>query len=840
MLINFLILAGGVSIHALDASVYDWNDTHSLFNELSSNVLADPMSPELSANISVLVKLVPAMGRDKVTSLLEEALKKIESSGGICSQPWFIVMNALIVTGGTDLHRRYFAQLDEWTLSGTWKRYGGADIDYSFSPERDFSWKNLSIKRINSKGNRLFPFSKYCGEAGVVYARTSFSGGGALRLWILADSECRVFINDRDQGLCRGTAKGEMPVYRLTGAANYSVVLKFYSDGFVPASARVLVTGDRGGLPDISWSGGRITPVYPEKMDLVLPGDDARLCGGEAQGELGGLIGNGMFGEALKRGGELLALYPGNYFLYKQYARVLSALGMGDELVKLAAEFRNVFPDSRSASLWLAEYFSAVDRALFIKYMQEADPAEAEPCILLNYLYALAASGGYEKAVKLAGEFISSPTDIYTAVASIYRIAGKKKEMRAVLLEGAAATGDPGIYFLLGCSDEAAGLDPVIYWSKALDSEDMFCDVSDMIDVYENSSARGKVYYSGWFSGERAEFRTGEIRRKIKLHVFESGTSYMAVTDFIPRRMLKKNAADGIYRHRLAGEGRGRVLYALQVTDASVDPAMTAQADGGSVDITLTGDCSYVVVEYSSRYNAAPGRITFVDIPVVGRDEFVEDLEVEVVYHGAVDPLVSINDAGIRGKRDDGMFRYKFKDRFSGRADDAVKLRVRRFGSHKTFTGWYADLAEMRGRFTSGNPPVIPGGMDMHDVLLYLHGKILSAIKTEGETDFNPRRPESVIASKNSTPEEKALLAMAILERAGIRSYMAFGLCDGGSVIDTAGVLLFVPVNAGDGYWIDTTGGFYDAAINGDKTVVVVSANGSWVQLVEPDRIIKE
>jgi len=809
--------------------------------EFISESLELGLLQDTALHVRMLERFIPAAGRERVIQVLENVLERAEAAGAECTEPWFVITGALMRCGERQTVDKHYAFLTDWTLSGTWNRYGRPDADYRFQPETSADWSRLNTKKAYDRGMGFFPFSRFSDGEGVVYAKTAFSEEGRVWLRVMADVQCRIFINGRDYGICPADKSGRAALFRLGGSAAYSIMLKFYSRGNEAPGVRVMLTGEDGTAPRVSArAGARVTPASVDRLDIDLSRADMFSGGGERAEELHNLITGGRYEEALKRGAELVAEYPENYFLYGEFASVLGYFNMESELLKLCSVFQARFPSSKSPYLWLVRYYAGRDRDRFMANMARAELACADLNLIKAYVYCLAASGELTPALDLALRYILNPAERCIVIAVLYNMADKRREAGQVLLEGAVMTGDSRVYYRLGCIEEMQGLDPVIYWRKALESEPLFAELSDMIDVYENASPGKNIYYTGWHTKEKRGFRHDGIRRKIKVHLFESGRVYAVITDFIPEKIISGNTSGGMYRHRTVQDAA--LLYVLKAGNDRFESAVTLPSidSAGWFDVAVSGGCEYLVAEYSLSAEKGRSSLVPVDMPVIMKNEFVEEIDIELICHGEIVPDVVFNDMVLRERRSSDGIRFIAAERFRKSASEDVGLVARRFGSAGEFNAWYCGLVDIRGRFTGNDLPSIAGSGGYMDKLAAVCRLVLHDIRTEGETDFSPRRPAEVIAALCATPEEKALLAMAVLEKAGIKSFMAFGTAEDGSVVDKNRVLLCVPDEADGYYWIDPEGNFYTDGERRIKTAVVIDPDGSRTLSVDPARVIKE
>ena len=843
LFLSVLILSGSGYVSAQSPDIYDWNDSLKQFETVSSLVLENPVSPELKKYTRLLITLAPAVGRNNVCKLLDAALKQLEDAGAAGSASWLVIAAAVIEAGYPERLKDSGVFLDQWHVSGTWNRYGAADMDYPFQPEESQDWKKIRVKKISMASARFFPYSAASGGGGIIYARCSFTVNSSVRITVISDAECKIFINGKDYGRCRDFSGRFGATFRLTGSSGYSIMLKFAADTTSMPSASVFVAGEKGSLPGFRIAENvKRTPATVEDL-LIDYKNEKYEEGGKAVSAIRQLVADSDYHGALDLCEEMIEKNPRNFFLYREYETLLDSMQRDSGFMRLMETFRNTFPESDITQTWLARFYSTRDKEKFIESMGGSDPFYADFYLAVNYVHALGTKGEFDKALTEAEKFIASTPEKFITLAEMYSAAGKREEMRKELVHGAAETGDARIFYMLGCTDEALGLDPVIYWTKSLESEDIFCEASDMIDVYENSNPGTNIYYTGSYSGVREEFRNNGIRRRINIRFFESGKVYAEVEDFIPAAMLKEGDEESFsFVFPLMKEIR--VLYALKVNDMLTEPVeykefMNSKRTG--VEIKNCGDCRYVVLKYSCCINNTDSiELTLADIPVVIKDEFVEDVRINAVYTGTVKPGVFINNQPVNGRERINEIIFSWNDTFSKSADETLEIRINRFRSPEDFASWYSGLTVIRGRFADNTPFVFPEHADTASALSYIKREVFSGLDRPESSGLIPGTPESVMRLKAASPVEKAFLALAMLQRAGITGNIAFGLSGDGTSVDENEVLVYVRVNDQEWYWLPVSGNLTARDTESERKAVVVLESGGRIMSVETDRIIKE
>ena len=151
--LSLLVFCGPGYVSGRKADIYDWSDSRKQFECLSSLVLENPASPDLKEYTVLLVSLAPAVGRKAVLDLLDKALKNLEDAGAKGSASWLLLASAVIESGFPEHIKDSGTYLNRWLVTGTWKRYGGPDMDFVFQPETSADWKKIRQKRIYNQQN---------------------------------------------------------------------------------------------------------------------------------------------------------------------------------------------------------------------------------------------------------------------------------------------------------------------------------------------------------------------------------------------------------------------------------------------------------------------------------------------------------------------------------------------------------------------------------------------------------------------------------------------------------------------------------------------------------------
>jgi hypothetical protein len=396
------------------------------------------------------------------------------------------------------------------------------------------------------------------------------------------------------------------------------------------------------------------------------------------------------------------------------------------------------------------------------------------------------------------------------------------------------------------------GLDPVMYWAKSYALAGNPGLMKDLSDIYENSIIAPNDIYNGVYTDHHPEFGWNGKKRKVSIHIFESGRAILKGEDTVPPgRKLRgeKNSQGGI--EFSSGEIRTglpyidglKILYVLTAKDglpAAVDfesgPVRNNRAE---LKYKCSGEEEYSIIKYSAEIpeeQSDPFKI-IKDLVLKSAGENISWLEYEVIFHGSNVPVVSYNGKSLSGsKKDDGEVRYSVKERFSKNDEKSAVTGISGFSSDAVFAEWYRGLLNYTERSFLQSNIEFSDKDSFKDIISNVHLHILLSVLKTGNIDFNPRRADYVSDTGKGTVEERTHLAKAILKNRGIKSNIAF-VKNRTGLIDK--ILLYVPDNMGRDYWLNFYGEGISDIIEPGSVAIVITGDGYNTIPVNPETCIR-
>ncbi len=836
-------------------------------NENNSNILAAQISSELIKNpagdntpfyVRTLMELAPVMGKDKVSKVFKDAAAKINPGsvrGELYSQILKYSLDELNVSQTRS--EKDFTILKKWNISGPWKRYGRGDIEYKFTPETVYKIEDIEKgfnQSVDSKG-KISPFKADHSGDETYYATCSFPDSGAgVVLWIDSDAEYKLLVNGKELDSTGGNSGDVIKAYSLRGAGGYTVQIKMQSGerGSYPY-IRGMVADDKHKPLRLTYS----SIIYnynfiPEKLyssdeTAGTSSDDAPVM----TEKLRKLINSGDYAGGYKLGSGLIEEYPLYFPVYKEFIPLLDKMNRDDVFHLVIGKFIKNFPHADIHSGWLADFYMTRDKEKFKKIMTTAPVSCLSRSAIESYIYLLCGDSLFNEALELCHSMGSDPY-FSRLVPEIIRSSGNYSEWRKSLIDRAALYDDAPLYYSLGLAEMKRGLDPVMYWEKSYSLDGNPGLMKDLSDIYENSIIASNDIYNGVYTDLHPEFGWNGKKRKISIHVFESGRVLLEGEDTVPpgRKLSGEKISEGGSEFS-SGEIRTglpyveglKILYVLTAKDGLPVPINFESGPVSNNRVSLKYNCSgeeeYSVIKYSAELpmdQSDPFKMVK-NLVLKSAGENISWLEYEVVLYGSFVPVVSYNGEPLsENKKEDGRVRYSVKERFSKNSEKSAVTGISRFSSDAVFAEWY------RGLLNYTEKPFLKSSINFsdkdsfEDIIGKVHLYILLSVSKTGGIDFNPRGINYTAGIGKGTVEERTLLAKAILQSRGIKSYIAFRKNSTG-LIDK--ILLYVPENMGRDYWLNFYGDGISDKMEPGSVAIVITGDGYNTIPVNPETFIR-
>ncbi|HPJ33307.1 MAG TPA: hypothetical protein PK358_00630 [Spirochaetota bacterium] len=797
-----IILTATLLTAGTDAIFSGEEDTAAFYRRISAELLKDPDGDNSCAYIAKVAELSRDAGRAGVVKLFRTCARKLADKGREKTPYYFLfTLYSEFIDKGFHEPDSDFKGISKWLVSGPWQRYGRCDIDYPFIPEEKRGFGEFKAVRSAGGNGNLFPFGYLPERRGIAYAGTSFSAKGPVRIWVISNSKYRLFINGVKTLSSPYPFKGSVAGVSVRGAKNYTLLLKTADNetGDDPFS-RVIVTDENNRLLEPEITGEYFRDNFShEKIfcsaDIRLsPGFDDRAGIINMRSE----VDDNLYSKASALVKEH-PLYSGGY-----HALVPALLrgNRGDEFVKIVSEYKKIFSRSDYYLRWEAEYYKQKEPGKFFKIMEKLHPSYCDSPLAGDYLKALIKEEEYGDALDFSEKFGDVPS-FRGAVAEAVKGRSSESRWRKYLMEKGTENGDPLYFYYMGLGEREQGLDPLLYWEKALSIRSDMREVREASDIFENSSSRGSIYYSGRYASMQPEFLWNGTRRSVTVRIFESGRFMTECEDIIPASPGEKG------EFRLLPLEDLRVLYVLKCAGGEAVPLKFENVTGSGGDVRVKVEsgikADFLVVKYTgySVFEQHPFSVMR-ETELKGKKEDISRIELKVIAEGWMSPAVELNGDEIRGSRRDeeNLTVYTASDNFNYMGTGGCTLSIKYLDSGEKFSAWYNGLLKVMHAGEYELPAADLSGMDVRNKIKAVKKTISSNFGDSGEKILNPGMPDELMIRGTGTTEEKAIMALLMLEKAGVRGFIAFLREKGTPLTGIKETVLFIPESKVKSHWL--------------------------------------
>lgn len=804
LILSVILFVSADAVAGVEPVFSGEEDTLSLHGRLSSELLMDPSGANSFRNIIKLLELSRDAGRAKTSGLFRKCAAKLADGNGGGSPEYFVLSYyAEYLERDPGSSDPLYKGVDKWLLSGPWQRYGRPDLYSPFQPEVNTGFSVFKAVRAPGEGRRIYPFGFLPERRGIVYAAASFSADVPVRIWIVSNGSYRLFVNGAEVAGPGTPGAESLTGIMVKGAREYTLLVKTADnrDGEDTYFRVILTDTDNRELkPDISGAihtGGVTAEKIFSSCDIrSTPGFE----GGAGMKKIRGLEKNNI-NSSYAEAKALLAQYPLCGDSYHTLMPILVKRGGESEFRETVNEYRERFPDSEYYLKWESDFYRESDAAKFAAAMERIHPSICELPVAGAYIKLLAERGENKPALSYSGRFGDVPS-FRGLVSGIERSVSTPVQWRKYLLEKMTATGDPLYFYLMGNADMDAGLDPILYWEKALSIRSDMRDLREAADIFENGGGKGSLFYSGRYTDFHPEFLWNGIKRRVTVRIFANGKYMAECEELIPQGLASKGEFTLMKLKDL------RVIYALRCGGGEAVPVefeTAADRDGRArVKLKSADKADFVVLKYTgySGYEEAPFYI-MKGMELRGEDEDISEIMLEVISE-AGRPAVTFMDKTVTGEKNgnEGETVYRSSARFNYKESGRVTVSAANISSDSEFSSWYSGMLRVvKKRGTAINIPE-PGSVDIQGKIADLEGYVNKNFTVDGGVSFEPRFPDEVIFSQHGTSEELAILSSAILEKNGVKGFIAFIREKGESVSGSSEAALYVPESRDRGYWI--------------------------------------
>ncbi len=850
-----LILSDSAALQSASTS-FDENNSAALADDLILKIMQNPAGDTVPLYINKLIEITPAVGRIRVADVFNAAVKKLHDDGN-SGNPVSNLLKLSIdeLNGSHSECIKNFSFIKRWNVSGPWKIYGSLDMDYQFSPEKVFKFDDIEKGRNISadENGHVSPFKSDHQADETVYAVSSFTASAGIVLWIQTDADYKLIINGRE--ILQNVSDGKKSINSLVlrGARGYTIQIKMLSGGVNhQPRLRGMIT-DENNLPvKINNSNAVFNYSFTADKIFSLKGaeESVPLEASLLTGRMKDLVRSGNYISGYKLGVMIIEKFPQYYPVYRELIPLLDNMNRDDEFNVYIEKFIKLFPSSDIQHRWRADFYMTREKKKFREIMESMPLRYFSNESVESYIFLLCGDKRYSEAIKLCSS-LEYNQRISRILPEIIRASGDNESWRRSLIEGAAFHDEAYFYYALGLSEMQIGLDPVMYWEKGASLEDSSL-MRDISGLYENGILGANDFYTGAYTDFHPEFRRYAKKRKIRIHLYESGRVILEGEDIIPPgNKIRKEKYSESGNEFSSGEMKIavpflkgiKILYVLtakdglpSVTDFKSEPDNLNRL---TVNYKSNGDEEFSVIKYSGEYLKDEDDVFSLMKKLILKkeNENISELDYEVIYHGSFTPLVRYNGKPLTpGKYSDGAVKFHSSERFTDGDVDAVSSDIERFSSEKVFAGWYSNLITYAGKIPADKSTGLSEKNDIGNAAKEVHLYIMSSISKRGSIDFSPRKMDVVLTDGQGTVEERALCAKGVFESMGIKSFIAFKK-NGGGLINK--ILLYVPGDRGSGFWLDFYGESISDKMESGSEALVITGEGFETFPVNPETYIR-
>ncbi|MBN1498780.1 MAG: hypothetical protein JW982_01370 [Spirochaetes bacterium] len=204
------------------------------FDYLSGYILKNPVAPESAVYAQMIASMYNIKGYDAIVHVLDEYAGLVEKSGSsdkneILSSLYFTQQNLREMFVHQGKRNNHFTYIDKWKVSGRFVKYGYADLNVQFDPEKNPDFKNRNI--TSSLYNYVDLNENVYPQSGIYYFKSSFVSDREIYLVIESSDYYKIFINGKEAGtnFYQNTYRNRR-IFSVKGSGEYTVLIKFFAE----------------------------------------------------------------------------------------------------------------------------------------------------------------------------------------------------------------------------------------------------------------------------------------------------------------------------------------------------------------------------------------------------------------------------------------------------------------------------------------------------------------------------------------------------------------------------------------------------------------------------------
>ncbi len=569
--------------------------------------------------------------------------------------------------------------------------------------------------------------------------------------------------------------------------------------------------------------------------------------------------------EAYRLGSELVKKAPRCLPLREDYCRLLATLPCSKEFLDDSPAFCRAFPESPVPLMVIADYYRYTNSEKCIEACLSALERAFDRQAFEKALSVYKSREKYDEALKLikkydfTGRYDDERTNILIA-------ARRLDEAKRAVFESLAETDNPDSYVRLGLISYLQNEDPAMDWARAITMDPSMFSIGDLLKKVTGGGVAPPL------SSERIE--KGEDR-VIASYLAPSGTTRSRV--LLRGKIIQLNR-DGsnraffeevIYiadRKGIDRWGEYRIDQSGQVNPVKVRVYSPEGSFSDSYSIEKVNGAQYVNLP-SLKEKSVLHISYFIDNPFVLQGDSglmsipfttVQDFEepVDSFYLKVLAPqdvhlrFSTSSEMKIETEKSGSLSVYSIKlknlpavrkEGYMGSSLNYLPYyAVSSFRDYSDFMRWYNGLAA--GAFVMESAPGTAGikGDSIGDITRQVYMAVTRDIDLTGHVLYYPEKAADTGYRKRGTAEDKVVLAKAMLDGLGIRSYVAFArnrdLPKTGDFVSPhlfTHILLFVPLGIDSGVFLDFSNrsndyGVVDPAIENTEALILLKEGYEW------------
>lgn len=553
------------------------------------------------------------------------------------------------------------------------------------------------------------------------------------------------------------------------------------------------------------------------------------------------------------------------------FINLLLSLGYEKEFTEHVEYLTRDFPHSVEPLRFLASYSRGRNISDSIAHYRRILQRAYDEKALLSLIEMYHQRGDYDAAVKVISEF-DYDGSFTKHLVDILIDKGDFKRAKRIIFKELLNRDDPYYYYKLGEISYKRDLDPSMYWEKLLSVGPSYFNIGDFLEyIQEGEFSHPLAKYCDYRVEDKIITALLNKREGTGSHIIFRSRIYKLNRDGSSRAFFEEvievkdqESIDRWGEYRVPSRGE---LYPVRVrvyqSDGSFNDSYRIEKINGDyyINISSLRVGSIIHLAYYLDFPIVePRRSSFFSVPfmiIQDYNEPVSSFLLRVVAHKEIDIHFCFN-RGVNISRnfteDQIIYTATLNNLESIHEEDFSGHRLNHLPFYsftsmrdlKEFVLWYNGL--IRGSFDLEYEIGRFKGDDIRETLERVYSFVSHEIELLNNVLYYPEKSRNVAYRKSGSAEDKVILAKSILDRIGIRSYIAFTrdqyFPDIGTYIAPAmftRILLYIPLDKKNDIWMDFTNQFYpcghvDERVNNANAVIIVGNDYEIKEVRVPSR----